>query len=44
MIKVGCMSLSYKDVFPKGELTLEDFFEAMRARRVCATIKSPCFC
>jgi L-ribulose-5-phosphate 3-epimerase len=27
MIKVGCMSLSYKDVFPKGELTLEDFFE-----------------
>ncbi|MDA1192224.1 MAG: sugar phosphate isomerase/epimerase [Candidatus Poribacteria bacterium] len=27
MIKVGCMSLSYKDIFPKGEMTLEDFLE-----------------
>ena len=27
MIKVGCMSLSYKDVFPGGDMTLEDFLE-----------------
>ncbi|MBT5532826.1 sugar phosphate isomerase/epimerase [Candidatus Poribacteria bacterium] len=27
MIKVGCMSLSYKDVFPSGDMTLEGLLE-----------------